>query len=88
MIAGLLTLLSGLWNKVYGYVIAGGAVVALLAGIYLKGRSDYKSDAEVKQVKKNLKDLQEANKIEDDVRDMSESRVDSELSKWMRDDKK
>lgn len=62
--------------------------MALLLGIYLKGRSDYKSDAEVKQVKKNLKDLQEANKIEDDVRDMSESRIDSELSEWMRDDKK
>lgn len=83
----ILTLLTGLWNKVYGYVIAGGAVLALLAGIYIKGREDAKSKIEVKQVQKNLKDLQEANKIDENTRSMSESDVDSKLSKWMRDGK-
>ena len=80
-----MTLLSGLWNKVYGYVLAGGAILALLAGIYLKGREDAKVDMKTKQVQKDLSDLKEANKIDEDVRSMSESDVNSELAKWMRD---
>jgi len=80
-----ITLLSGLWSKVWGYVVAGGAVLALLAGIYLKGREDAKASIEIKQVKKDLSDLKEANKIDENVRSLSESDVDAELSKWMRD---
>lgn len=81
----MIALLSGLWSKVWGYVVAGGAVLALLAGIYLKGREDAKASIETKQVKKDLSDLKEANKIDETVRSLPESDVDAKLSKWMRD---
>jgi hypothetical protein len=84
----ILSALSGLWSKVWGYVVAGGAVVALLAGIYIKGRQDAKSSIQIKQVKKDLNDLQGANKIDESVRTLSESDVDAKLSKWMRNDQK
>lgn len=82
----ILTFLTTAWSKVWGYVVAGGAVVALLAGIYLKGREDAKASIEVKQVTKNLNDLQEANKIDETIRNLPDADVDARLSKWMRHD--
>lgn len=77
----MMTLISGLWSKVYGYVIAIGGVLAILAAAYAKGRADQK----VNQSVKDLKAVKTAREIEDDVKNLGSNDLDTELSKWLRD---
>lgn len=49
-------MISALWGKLWGYVVAAGAILATIGGIYLKGRSDQKQKTE-------LKDITDANAI-------------------------
>lgn len=77
--------MTWLWFKLKGYILGAGAVMALVLGIYLKGRTDQKSVTEAKQNKKRLDDVERAKEIDNDIRKSSESDLDAELSKWMRD---
>lgn len=52
-------MIAAIWSRVSGYVVALGAVLALLVGAVLKGRADATRNAE-------LKDLRDANEIRRD----------------------
>lgn len=52
-------LLSGLLPNVWGYLAAAGAALLGLGGIYLKGRSDAKAKADLRDLKANSKTIEE-----------------------------
>ena len=48
-------LISGLLPNVWGYLAAAGAALLGLGGVYLKGRSDAKAKADLRDLKANAK---------------------------------
>lgn len=80
-----------LWfiNSTIGrYLLAGGAAVLAILGIYVKGREDEKSaiaEANAEQLKK---DTQTVTEVQNEVGNMSDPDLDAALSKFMRDSKK
>lgn len=80
-----MTFLLTIWNKVQGWVIAASAVLALLIGAYLKGRSDSKAINKTKTLEDQVKSVEKAKEVEDEVRKMSPSDIDRRLDKFMRD---
>lgn len=74
-----------LWSKFSGYIIGILSIIGAIAGIYYKGQHDQKVSAEAKQNKKRLEDVKEANKIETNVHNSSDAKLNADLSKWMRD---
>ena len=81
----ILTLLSSLWSKFYGYIIAIGTALAILAGAYLKGVSDQKSRQASQELKDRLQILKKGQAIDEQVRDMSGTELDRNISRWLRD---
>jgi len=52
-------LISGLLPNVWGYLAAAGAALLGLGGVYLKGRSDAKAKADLRDLKANSKTIEE-----------------------------
>ncbi len=73
-----------LWSKFKEYILAAGAAVALIAGVYIKGRLDEKSSLNTKAAKQHTADLETARKIDENVDHMSDTDVDRELSQFVR----
>jgi hypothetical protein len=48
-------LISGLLPNVWGYLAAAGAALLGLGGVYLKGRSDAKAKADLRDLKEDMK---------------------------------
>lgn len=68
-------------TRIKGWAVAIAAALAILTGAYLKGRSDKASDHAQRQVR----DVQQARKIENEISHLDDSDVDARLSKWLRD---
>ncbi|MGQ3213022.1 hypothetical protein [Shinella sp.] len=83
-----MAILLGLWLKLKGYLAAAGMALAILAGVFLYGRSDGKADAEAEQARNNSKAIKKARGVEDAVQGMGSADVDAGLAKWMRDGKR
>lgn len=79
------TIAAGLWTKLQGWLAAAGVALAVIAGAFLYGRADGKSDAEAEQAKANAKAIKKARGVEDEVNGMGDADVDRRLSEWMRD---
>ena len=77
--------LTSLWTKFQGWIISVGAALALIAGVYAKGRSDSSKNAEAKQNKQRLDSINKSKEVSDEVRKMSPTDVDHRLDEFMRD---
>lgn len=77
-----------LTSKIGKYVAAVGAALALLAGVYLKGRSDSKQSIQEAEARQLAEDTAKAKEINEKVSGMSDSELDVNLNRWMRDSKK
>lgn len=71
--------------KLKGWLAGLGMVLALIAGAFLYGRADGKSDAQAEQAKANAKAVKKARGVEDEVQNMGGADVDRRLAEWMRD---
>lgn len=74
-----------IWGKIKGWVVAAGAALAIVGAVYLKGRSDQKSNDQNKELKTRLDSVKKSKEVSDEVRKMSPSDVDRELDRFMRD---
>ena len=74
-----------IWSKIQSYVAGIGVALAIIAGVFLYGRSDGKSAAREEQEKANAKAAAKARGVENEVQNMGSDAVDAALSKWMRD---
>lgn len=77
--------LSGIWSKIQGWALAAVAVIGILAGAYLKGRSDQKDTSTSKANQKRLDDISKKREITQNVEKMSPSDLDRDLDRFMRD---
>lgn len=77
--------MTWLWGKLTGWAAAIGAVIAVLAAAYFKGRREGSQSAKQKQAEADAKAAKTARKVEDDVRKSSDADINDRLSKWMRD---
>ncbi len=80
-----MSILAYIWGKFQGWIIAAGAIITILATAYAKGRMDQKTVTTAKVNEKRLDDIQEAKKVDEEIKKLSPSDVDKRLSKYMRD---
>lgn len=80
-------MITMLWNKLWGYILGALGAIAFLAGIYLKGRSDQKAKAEIKELQARAKNLVIKKDVNEKVNHLSDADVDASLRKsgWLRD---
>lgn len=76
---------SALWAKAWGYIVGAGAVLAVVLGIYAKGREDNKSATIAAQNKQRIQDLQQSKAIHEKVTNLPADDVDKSLNTFMRD---
>lgn len=62
-----------------------GAVLAVVLGIYAKGREDSRSDQIAAQNKQRVKDLATSKAIHEKVNSLPPADIDNDLDKFMRD---
>ena len=72
-------MLSLLWARFSGYIIAIGAALAALGGIYLKGRSAGKQAEQAAETEKALEQAKKGSEIDSSVRGLSDAELDKRL---------
>lgn len=82
MLAALGLLFSNTWTKILPYILIAGAVLAVLVGLYEKGKSAGRAaievknkDALIKAQKRNIDETKAANDARDSVRAVPRERV-------------
>ena len=75
------SILSTLWSKVYGYIIAAGAILAGLITVYVLGSKDGKHTAETDVLKDRLKAREDKDAVSDQVQQMDDDSVISEFDR-------
>ena len=77
-------MLLALFNKVKGWIIGAGIVLASIAYIYLKGKHDGAENAEKEAEEAVRKDVEDYEEIKDRVSRMPDDELDSKLREWSR----
>ena len=85
MVSFLLSLLSGLWSRISGWVVLAGALVAALGVAWLRGRAAGKASWEAKRAQVRDKAQRQSGEIRHDVQTDSDPALDRRLDRWMRD---
>ena len=85
MVTFLLSLFSGLWTRVSGWVVLAGALVAALGIAWLRGRTAGKASWETKRAQLRDKVQRQSGEIRHDVQTDSDDALDRRLDRWMRD---
>jgi len=62
-----MTMLTSLWTKAYGYILAAGALLVAVFTIYLRGRSDANQATERRVLGKDLENRKVGDAIRGDV---------------------
>jgi hypothetical protein len=78
-------IIRAIFGKVWGWLVAFGALGAFLLGIYAKGRTDGKTNQQEKTRKETDAAIKEKREIEDDVANDSDSELDKRMSRWITD---
>ena len=76
-----MTILSLLWSRFGGYVMAALAVIGLLFGVYRSGRKS----AQVDGMKNQLENVKVRNEVEQDVATSDPDSKRERLQQWTRD---
>jgi hypothetical protein len=84
--------IAALWSRFYGWALGALAVLAAVAGVYLKGRSagrqveQKKATArELEQERARAETIQEVSNVQTEVARLPDDAVRERLSKWTRD---
>ncbi len=85
MVAVFVSLLSGLWTRISGWVVLAGALVAALGIAWLRGRAAGKASWEARRQQVRDKAHRQSGDIRHDVQTGSDAALDRRLDRWMRD---
>lgn len=81
-----MTFLSALWTRFAGYIAALGALLAILVGAFLKGRSDGKAIMAEEQERHRREAIEAKRKIDSEIDNLAPADVDVRLRKWLHKD--
>lgn len=79
-------MISALWSRFAGYVAALGALLVLIVGAFLKGRSDGKAIMAEEQERHRREAIEAKRKLDSEIDDLGPADVDQRLSRWLRKD--
>lgn len=79
-----MTFLAALWTRFAGYIAALGALLAILVGAFLKGRSDGKAIMAEERERHRREATAAKRKLDDEVDNLAPADVDSRLQRWVR----
>jgi hypothetical protein len=71
-------------SRLYGYLAAAGGVLAFIAAIFLKGKSEGRADEQARQTEQTLDDVTTHKEIADDVGSLSDAELDARNAPWVR----
>lgn len=77
--------LTGLFNKVWGYLAIAGAFLLAIGGAVIAIRRDAVKGVEADELSGEVKDVETSKSVADDVRRLPADAVDQRLSKYYRD---
>jgi len=83
-----MSFILGIWEllgPVKDILMYVGGALAIVGGIYWKGKSDARQDAKVAATEKAFRDARQRDAIEDDLRTRTNDGVDRMLDPWYRD---
>lgn len=79
-----MSLLSALWTKFAGWIGAVGALLAILVGAFLKGRSEGKSIMQAEQDRHRREAIANKRKLDSEIDDLAPADLDQRLNRWVR----
>lgn len=77
-------MISALWTRFAGYIAALGALLALIVGAFLKGRSDGKAIMAEERERHRREAIEAKRKIDSEIDDLGHADLDSRLKPWVR----
>ena len=81
-----MTWLINLWGRAQVWLPLAGAFVVALGVAFLRGRAEGKKIIEAEQAKRRAEAMKHRKEIDDEVDQMGAADVDSNYSRWLRDD--
>lgn len=85
-------MIASLWSRFYGWALGALAVIAAVAGVYLRGRSAGKKVEQQKATERTLEQdrakaetIQEVHDVQTEVARLPDADVRQRLQKWTRD---
>lgn len=67
-----------------GYIAAAGGAIALVAGVWLKGRQSAKADLQQEQDRHRAEAITAKRKSDSEIDDLGAADVDQRMSHWLR----
>lgn len=79
-------MISALWSRFAGYIAALGALLALIVGAFLKGRSDGEAIMANERERHRREAIAAKRKIDSEIDDLAPADLDQRMSRWVRED--
>lgn len=79
-------MISALRSRFAGYIAALGALLALIVGAFLKGRSDGKAIMANERERHRREAIAAKRKIDSEIDDLAPADLDQRMSRWVRED--
>jgi hypothetical protein len=78
--------LLALWGRLKGWLLLGAAILAAIAGAWLRGRHQGRQGAEQERERERIEAMREAKGIDDEVEALADADLDRRFRRWMRGD--
>lgn len=80
-------MISALWSRFAGYIAALGALLALIVGAFLKGRSDGKAIMAEERERHRREAIEARRKRDSEIDNLAPADLDSRLRPWVHKDR-
>lgn len=79
-----MTVLTALWGRAVGYVAAAGALIAMIAAIWWKGRQDGKDMMREEQERHRREMIEAKRKQDNEIDNLGPADLDHRFQRWVR----
>lgn len=81
-------MIAWLWAKISGYAVAAGAAIALLAGVWLKAKSEGRAAEREIQARHKAEAIANKRKLDSEIDDLAPADLDQRFRPWVREDER
>ncbi len=79
-------MIAALWTRFAGYIAALGALLAIIVGAFLKGRSDGKAIMAEERERHRREAIEAKRKSDSEIDNLGHADLDSAFNRWVRKD--